>query len=193
MKRGVTLLETMVWIAIFTATMLAVSSSVLYFYRTSNYAIQEATAVTSAQRGVDSMVRTIREAAFSSIGAYPIIAMATSSFTFYANTDTDSGIEQVRLYISGNTVMEGIIQPTGDPAVYTGAEVATQLADNVKNNEQGVTMFTYYDQTGAQITNLSQIASLRFVTIDLVTDIDPNRTPTITTIRSSTALRNLVQ
>lgn len=193
MERGMTLIETMVWIAIFVATMLALSSSVLYFYRTSSYAIQEATAVTSAQRGVDSMVRTVRETAYSSIGAYPIIAMATSSFTFYANVDTDAGVEQVRYFISGTNLMRGVVEPSGDPAVYTGGETTNVVTDNVKNSEQGTNIFDYYDQNGAQITDFTQIASVRFVTVSIVTDIDPNRTPTLTTLRSSTALRNLTQ
>lgn len=188
-----TLIETMVWIAIFVATMLALSSSILYFYRTSSYAIQEATAVTSAQRGVDSMVRTVRETAYSSIGAYPIIAMATSSFTFYANVDTDAGVEQVRYFISGTNLMRGVVEPSGDPAVYTGGETTNVVTDNVKNSEQGTNLFDYYDQNGAQITDFTQIASVRFVTVSIVTDIDPNRTPTLTTLRSSTALRNLTQ
>ena len=45
--RGLTLIETVVWIAIFTSAMMALTTSVLVFYRTSNSAIQEATATAS--------------------------------------------------------------------------------------------------------------------------------------------------
>ncbi|MEK7601079.1 MAG: hypothetical protein AAB480_00915 [Patescibacteria group bacterium] len=190
--RGVTFIETLVWIVLFTLVMLAITQSVLYFYRTSNYVIQESTAISSAQRGIDSMVRVIREAAYSDTGAYPIVSMATSSFTFYANTDTDTPVEKVRYYISGTTLYLGVVNPSGDPAVYTGAEATTTLSDNIKNISQSVNLFTYYDQNGAQISDFTQIANVRFVTLNLVADIDPNRAPTLLTLRSSAALRNLI-
>ncbi len=191
-QAGVTLLETIVWISIFIAIMMAISQSVLYFYRTSNYAIQEATAISSAQRGIDSMVRTIREAAYSNVGAYPVVSMATSTFTFYANTDSDVLVEKVQYYISGTTLYLAITKPTGDPAVYTGAAATSTISDNVKNVSQSVNLFTYYDKNGAQVTDYTKIADVRFVTLNLVTDIDPNRAPTLTTLRSSAALRNLI-
>jgi type II secretory pathway pseudopilin PulG len=189
--RGFTLIETLVWIAIFTASMVAITTSVIYFYRTSNYAIEEATALTSVQHGMDAMVRVIREAAYSSVGAYPVIAMASSSFTFYANTDTDSLIERVHYYLSGTNIYLGILKPTGDPASYTGTETVSLVADNIKNASSSTNLFTYYDLNGAQMTDLTKIANLRFVTINIVADIDPNRAPTDTQLRSSATLRNL--
>ncbi len=191
-SRGITLLETVVWIGIFTFAMTAVSQSVLYFFRTSTYSIQESTAVTSTQRGIDSMVRSIREAAYSNVGAFPIVTISTSSFTYYANTDTDSLVEQVRYYVSGTTLYLGIIKPTGDPAVYTGAEATSTVSEYIKNISQGVNLFTYYDAAGAQISDFTKIGNVRFVTVNLVADIDPNRAPTLITLRSSAALRNLV-
>jgi type II secretory pathway pseudopilin PulG len=191
MQRGFTLIETLVWIAIFTASMVAIATSVIYFYRTSNYAIEEATALTSTQHGMDAMVRVIREAAYSSVGAYPIVAMATSSFTFYANVDSDAGVEKVRYYLSGTNVYEGVVEPSGDPATYTGSETATLVADNIKNSSSSMDLFTYYDQNGAQMSDLTKIANVRFVTVNIVADIDPNRAPTNTQLRSSATLRNL--
>jgi Tfp pilus assembly protein PilV len=190
-QAGFTLIETLVWIAIFTASMVAIATSVILFYRTSNYAIEAATALTSTQRGMDSMVRVIREAAYSSVGAYPVIAMATSSFTFYANTDGDSLVERVRYYLSGTNIYMGLLKPTGDPASYTGSETVSLIADNIKNASSSVDLFTYYDSSGAQMSDLSKIADVRFVTINLVADIDPNRAPTDTELRSSATMRNL--
>ena len=191
MQRGFTLIETLVWIAIFTASMIAITTSVVYFYRTSNFAIQEATALTSTQHGMDQMVRTIREATYSSVGAYPIVAMATSSFTFYANIDTDSGVERVHYYLSGTDMYKGVVEPAGDPATYSGSETATVIADNIKNTSSSVNLFTYYNSTGAQMSDLTKLADLRFVTINIVADIDPNRAPVVTQLRSSATLRNL--
>ena len=187
-----TLIEAIVWVSIFTMMMVSIATSITYFYRTSTYAIQESGAITSAQHGMDSMVRTIREAAYSSVGAYPIVAIATSSFTFYANVDTDTQAEQVQYYISGTNLYYAVVQPSGDPAVYTATPTVSLLSDNVRNASQSVNLFTYYDQNGAQISDYTKVGSVRYVTANLVIDVDPNRAPALTTLRSSAALRNLI-
>jgi hypothetical protein len=119
--------------------------------------------------------------------------MATSSFVFYVNIDSDSLVERVHYYLSGTSLYEGVLKPTGDPASYTGTETVTDISDYIKNNSQSVDLFTYYDANGALITDLTKIADLRFVMLNLVADIDPTRAPTLITLRSSATLRNLVQ
>jgi hypothetical protein len=192
LARGMSLVEAIVWIAMFIAAMLALTTSVLQFYRASSYSIQEATATASAQRGVDSLVQTIREASYASNGAYPIISIAPNEIRFYANTDSDPLIEQVHFYIAGNSLMEGVIQPAGDPPVYTGAETASDISDYVHNVDQNVPIFTYFDKNGTQITDYTRIGDVRFVSLNVMVDVNPVRAPTILTFRSSAALRNLI-
>lgn len=190
--RGIGLIETMVWITVFTSAMLALTTSLLYFYRTSNYAIQQASATGSAQRGMDLMIRTIREASYASNGAYPIISLAGNDFKFYADIDSDSGIEQVHYYLSGSNLMKGVVDPTGDPAVYTGAEVTSVVSQDVRNIAQSTLVFTYYDKNGVLISNYSKIGDVRYVSARLLVDVDPNKSPTPLSLNSSAALRNLI-
>jgi len=187
-----TIVETVVWIAMFVFAILALTSSVLYFYRTSNYAVQQASATVSAQRGIDTMIRVVREASYASNGAYPVVSLAANDLKFYADIDSDTGIEQVHYYLSGTSLMKGVIEPTGDPALYTGAESVSTVSDNVRNSIQGISLFTYYDKNGATITNFTKIGDVRYVSANLLVDVDPLRTPTLLTLRSSAALRNLV-
>lgn len=191
--RGMTLIETLVWIAVFTAAMLALTSSVLYFYRTNAYAIQQTSATASAQRGMDAIVRSIREAAYASNGAYPVVSLAPNEMRFYADVDADSGIEEVHYYLAGTSLMEGIRDPAGDPPSYDGSENALAISDNVRNAAQGVDLFTYYDEAGNQMSDLSRIGDLRFVRVRLLVDVDPNRSPVPLELRSSAALRNLIE
>lgn len=190
--RGITALETLIWISITVVVMTGISEALITFYRTSNFTIQEATAVTSVQRGLESMAKTIRVAAYSNVGAYPIVSLGTDDFVFYADVDGDSGVERVRYYLSGTTLYRGVIEPAGDPATYMGSEAVSTVTDNIKNASQSVNLFTYYDAAGAQITDYTRVADVRFVTINLVADIDPNRAPSLTSMRTSTALRNLI-
>ncbi|OGG53361.1 hypothetical protein A3H16_03965 [Candidatus Kaiserbacteria bacterium RIFCSPLOWO2_12_FULL_53_8] len=187
-----TIIETVVWIAIFLSVMLALTSSVLYFYRTSNYAIQQASATASAQHGLDLMIRTIREASYASNGAYPVVSLAANDLKFYADVDNDVGVELVHYYLSGNWLVKGTIEPTGDPAVYSGAEATSSVSQYVQNIPQSSALFTYFDKNGTQINNYTKIGDVRFITANLLIDVDTNKTPTPLNLRTSAAMRNLI-
>lgn len=186
-----TLVETIVWVSITSMLLLAITQSISYFYRTNTYAVEQGAAITSAQRGIEGVIKVMREAAYSSTGAWPIISMASSSFAFYADIDDDPFIEQIRFFVSDNSLVRGVIDPSGDPPVYTNPEVLSTVSDYVRNNEQDVPMFTYYDLDGAPMTDLSKIAEVRFVEVTVVVNINPFRLPNQFTLRSTAALRNL--
>jgi len=187
-----TMVEAVVWIGVFLSAMLALTMSVLYFYRTSSYTIQQATATASAQRGIDLMVRAIREASYASNGAYPIVSLAANDLKFYADVDSDPGIERIQYYISGTQLLKAIIEPSGDPAVYTGVAATSTISDYVQNISQNVALFTYYDENGVAITDYSKIADVRFVAANLLIDADRLKTPIPINLRSTAAMRNLI-
>ncbi len=186
-----TLIETVVWVSITLSAMLAIVTSVQYFYRTNNYAVEQAAAVSSAQRGIENMVKTMREASYSSNGAYPVIAMSTSSVAFYADVDNDPFIERLRFFVEGNSLKRGLIDPSGDPPVYTNPETIVSVSDYVRNIDQAVTTFRYYDLDGNLMTDLNDISALRFIEVTIVVNINPFRLPNQFTLRSTAALRNL--
>ncbi|MEK7106619.1 MAG: hypothetical protein AAB899_00330 [Patescibacteria group bacterium] len=189
--RGLTMLETIVWISILAMTLLALTSSLLYFYRTNRYAIEQSSAVTSAQRGIDKMIRTIREASYSSQGAFPIVSIGANDFVFYADVDSDPLIEKVHYYVSGTRLLEGITDATGDPPAYTGAETTSTISDYIHNLDQSVSAFRYYNASSTEITNYTQWANVRFVKASIIVNVDPNRLPNQLTLSSSATIRNL--
>lgn len=189
--RGMTMLEAVVWVSILSMTLLALTTSLLYFYRTNKYAVEQSSAVTSAQRGMDKLVRTIREASYSSQGAFPVVSIGADDFVFYADVDTDSLIEKVHYYVSGTGLFQGIMDATGDPPGYTTAEATSTLSDYVRNLTQSISTFRYYNASGTEITDYSKWANVRFVTASIVVNVDPNKLPNQLTLSSSAALRNL--
>lgn len=191
MKRGITFIESLVWVAVFVVSMMALIVSLLSFYRANNYTLDQAQAVSDARRAIDRVVQTLREATYSSEGAYPIIAMSTSSITFYADVDADPLIERVRYFLSGTALKRGVVDPSGDPPAYTAAEVIATTSEHIRNLELRSSLFTYLDESGATITNLTDVAALRFVTVEAVVNVKPERLPNELTIRSAAALRNL--
>lgn len=185
------MIETVVWIAVFVSAMLAIVSALLYFYHTNSYAIEQATATASAQHGLEQIVRTIREAAYSSQGAFPIVSISENDFVFYADVDDDSLIERVHYYISGTNLMRGVLKATGNPPDYTGSETSSVVADYVRNIEQGITTFHYYDELGSEITNYANWTSVRFVQVALAVNVTVGTLPNQFTLNSSAAIRNL--
>jgi type II secretory pathway pseudopilin PulG len=190
-RSGMTLLETLVWVAVLILICAAICDSLIFFYKTNENSINDSDATISAQNGIDTMVRTIREAAYSASGAYPIVSIAPNEMVFYANVVSTSSIEKADYAVVGGSLIQGLVEPAGDPPVYAGAEASSTLSTNVQNIQQSVAAFTYYDQNGSLITNYSQIANVRYVAVSIVVNVDPNR-PDFVTLRSAAALRNLV-
>lgn len=187
-----TLVEALVWVAVFGMAVGAISSSILYFYRTNRYVLEQSQAISSAQRSIDRVVRTLREVAYSSDGAYPLVALATSSITFYADIDSDPYIERVRYTLVDETVMQGITDPIGDPLTYSGAvEDVSVLANDIRNISQGTNMFEYFDSAGNEITDLSDVLAVRFINVNVIANVNPISLPNEFTLRSSATLRNL--
>ncbi len=192
--KGMTLIEMLMAISIFSIIILAVTYSAAAFYRYNAYGLEQAQAVDSARRGIEPSINNIREATYSDEGAYPVISATANSFSFYSDINGDNSIEKIRLYLdtSSNTFKRGVIKSAGDPPVYDGQpETIVVLADNVRNIEQAVDIFKYYDNTGIEITNLSNVSSVAFVKMSVVVNINPVRSPNDFTLRASAALRNL--
>jgi type II secretory pathway pseudopilin PulG len=193
-QAGMTLIEAVVWIAIFTVIMLTLTQSLLYFYRANRYSFQEAEAISAAQKGMNVAVEALRTAGYANNGAYPVVSIAPNQVTFYASVvKGDPLIQEVRLFVQGTGLYEGTIEPTGDPLTYNqSSEVITNLSNYVQNLTLATTTFIYYDENGNQITNYNDYTDMRLVTINLIVDVSTSSLPTQLTLTSSAALRNLV-
>lgn len=188
-----TFIEALVWIAVFISAVIALSTVLISFYRANNYALKDANAISSAQHSMDIVVRAIRTASYSNVGAYPVISISANQISFYAPVyKGDPNIQQVRFFVQGNSLMEGIIEPAGDPPTYTGTEALSDMSDYVQDIAVGTSTFLYYDQSGNPITNYSLFQNVRFVTVNLIVDVSTTSLPTQLTLTSSAALRNLI-
>ncbi len=191
-NKGISFIETIITIAIFTMIMTVVSTSVLYFYRTNTFGIKQVYAIESARKGVELMARDIREIIYSDEGSYPVIEFNHNYFYFYSDIDRDTNIERIKYYIDGSNLKKAVTKSTGDPLVYDDInETVSIISDNVRNIDQGIHIFTYYDDTGTEIVDFDSEIDIAFVKIKLIVNIDPNRSPEEFTLRSSATLRNL--
>ncbi len=191
-RKGFTLVETVVTVAIFTLAMTLIIVSLLVFYRSNTYVMEQSFAINNARKGVEFMVEDIREAAFSESGSYPVISAASTTISFYSDIDTDNETEQVRYFLNGTNLEKGVIGPTGNPALYNpiNEEIQT-VSQEVRNGALGIDIFEYYDSTGALVADLNQITDIAYIRVNLVINVNPVRLPNDFTLRSSVTLRNL--
>jgi type II secretory pathway pseudopilin PulG len=188
---GVSFIESLIVVAAFTIILLAVVSSLQSFYRVNSFNIEQAFAVSSARKGVEVMVRDIREAIYADDGAYPISNIGSTTITFFSDVDGDDNTERVRFFLEGNLFKKATLEPSGDPPQYVGTENISTISDNVRNDEEGTPIFQYFDDTGAEITDFSNVFDVAFIKVSLIVNINPTRLPNEFTIRSSATLRNL--
>jgi len=189
-RRGMTLIEVLIVVALVPIIMVSIVDSVLAFYRANSTSFEEAYQIQSASNGIGVLVRDLREATYADNGSYPVAAIASSSVTFYADVNRDGSVDRVRYELDGTTLSRAIT-PAGMPPTYTGAAATSSVSDSVRNFGDGTAVFRYYDSSGAEIDDMADVADVRSVTITLVVDITPNHSPGEFTLRSSATLRNL--
>src|SRR3989344_2719924 len=117
----------------------------------------------------------VRSAGPSSIGAYPIEAASTSSFSFYSDVDKDGLFERVRYFLVTSTVQQGIIKPAGNPLVYTtSTETTITLIANVTQSTS-TAIFSYYDSTytGSEAALTLPIDASKVRAVKISVYIDP--------------------
>jgi len=188
---GFTLTETLVVIAIGSFIMLAIGQAIVFFYDTNEYAVQQSAAIRNAKQGVSSLVRDIREATFADTGAYPVAKMSTTSLTVFADVNRDERVEKVYYYLEDSDLNRVVTSPTGTPPTYSGSKSTSTVASDIRNQQQDTPIFTYFDIDGNQIVSNSNRRDLAFTEIELIVNIDPNRQPENTVIKSSATLRNV--
>lgn len=189
---GFSLVETLVLVAVFTLMVGAISGSVWFFYRTNAYTVEQSAAVSSAGSGVTNMVRDVREATYSEEGAYPIISMAENELVFYSDVGQDNSVERIRYFLDGDILKRELTRPAGDPPSYPGTPDETaEVAHDVLNISESVPVFTYFDTDGNEIVNVDNVTDLRFVRVNVIVNVDPQRLPEEFTLRSGALLRNL--
>jgi type II secretory pathway component PulJ len=115
------------------------------------------------------IIRTeIRSMSSSNKGDYPIIKVATSTFTFYNDTNNDGRKEKIRYFLSDNNLKRGIIESAGNSDIYDSEkEIITNLIRNIANDTE--TIFDFYDSNYNIISNplTEKITDIRLIKINI--------------------------
>jgi prepilin-type N-terminal cleavage/methylation domain-containing protein len=126
----------------------------------------------------------IRSAAPSAAGAYPIVAAATSSFSFYDSVNANGVVDYISYYLASSTIYRAVIAPTGTPATYpTSSQIVYDMIDNVSlvssSASSSTPLFTYYGTSytgsaGQALTSPTAVATVRLVQISFSSATEKN-------------------
>lgn len=195
-RRGLTLVETVVTIGIYTVLMLVITLSIQNLYQQNAYTIAQSREVDNARRGLDRLMRDALEMVPAEDGTFPVVVREPHRFGFFSDTDQDDGVEYVEFAYSGtSTITKATHEPSGYPASYDFSvpDTVTTLSRYVQNQVQGTSTFYYYDDTGTLLGGGALLTDVHFVQAQLLINVDPLRSPGGYTLRSSVAPRNLIE
>ncbi len=194
-NKGFSLAEIVIVVGILGMIMVVIGAFQRDIFVNTKFA-QDSLSTTQDSRNIlRMMVRELRTSSSGNDGSYPLISASTSTLSFYSDVDADGLKDKVRYYVATTTLTKGLIKPTGSPLTYVAAnEVFSILAYNLKNSSS-TPLFEYYDNayagTSSPLTQPVVISNVRLVKINLMVDVDPNKSPNVRTYTSQVNLRNL--
>lgn len=194
-KKGMTLVEMLIVTFLFSILMIALGNTVSSLYKANSYTISQSYQISNARKGVQALTRDVREMTFADDGTFPLARMEEHLIGFYSDIDRDDSVEYVEYELATSTILtKRIYNATGTPTTYdtSVADETYILSEYVQNIIQGTSTFMYYDTYGNQSTATSSITDIRYITIQLIVNIDPIRNPGQFMLRSSAALRNVI-
>jgi len=195
--KGLSLLELIVVMGIFSFLVVGVSMFMLSSYRYERIVTDQLSGQKEARRAVSDIINLVRTAEYSSTGGYPIEEATPYSLIFYANTDSDNFRERVRYWITQDgTLMKGVVKPTGSPLTYDlENEVQTVIAEYVMNEVIEKPLFYYYDEdytgTGDPLSYPLSVVDIRMVRVSIDIEKDIDKSPVPLNVESLTHIRNL--
>ncbi len=194
-KKGMSLIEMIMAIAIVTIGMEAMTILFLRSWESNKFIIEMGNASLIASRGVNQVVKEIRRTRQADNGDYPVESGDDFDLKVYLDIDRDNITERVHYYLSGSTLYRGITNPTsGTPVTYPSGDETTDIISTSVVNTESDPIFYYYNADYPADTPLVTpvaISNVRLVKVHLMINIDPNHAPDFINIESFAELRNL--
>jgi prepilin-type N-terminal cleavage/methylation domain-containing protein len=194
LAQGFTLIEMIMVIAINSVLMIVITTTISSIYQNNSYAFAQANEIEVSRRGVGVWVRDAREMTLAATGAFPIAVLENNRMGFYSDIDKDNLVEYVEYSLSSTTLRKRTYNPVGYPPVYstTTPDSIEILSEFVQNISQGQKIFTYYDSLGVELASpAAMLTDVRYISMKIIVNIDPLRSPGEFALQASAAPRNL--
>jgi len=197
-QRGLTLVEMLIAIAIFSMILSGTLLLIRYIYKNYGFAMEQGLSLNEVQGGLKTIVNEIRGAQSADSGAYAIASADEFDFVFYADVDNDGATERVHYYLQNGIIQRGIAESSGSPPIYPSEDQTTsELVTHVVNTaDQPLFYFHDTNYPVDQINNplpvpISDVSMIRLVKMDIYYNYDPYRAPNNIRLESFVEMRNL--
>jgi type II secretory pathway pseudopilin PulG len=141
----------------------------------------------------EKAAQALRDFEKTTRGATAVLSSNSNELVFqgYLLGDMQPAASQVRYYCDSGTLIKGVIHPegTGPTFTYPSSEEFSQMV--VRNVVNCSTLFTYYNDASAQISDPVPADAVRMVKLTVSIDKDITKAPEALTASTSVNLRNL--
>lgn len=193
-QRGFTLVEALVVVALNTVLLLVITNTVTQLYKNYGYTFEQSNEIEVARKGLGTWVRDAREMTTGANGAFALVTAGTSSIGFYSDIDKDNSIEYVEYSLGTSTTLRKYTyNPTASSTYSTTTASGVEImSEYVQNGKQNVVIFRYYNSSGALVASpQAMISDITYITMNIIVNIDPVRSPGEFMLQGSAAPRNL--
>lgn len=191
---GFTLVEVIMVVALNTILMMVIATTVTQLYKNHSYTFEQSNEIEVARRGLGTWVRDAREMTTGANGAFALVLAGTSTIGFYSDIDKDNSIEYVEYRLGTSTTLRKFTyNPTASSTYSTTTPNSVEvMSEYVQNGRQNVVIFRYYDSNGALVASpQAMISDITYITMNIIVNIDPVRSPGEFMLQGSSAPRNL--
>lgn len=170
-KKGFTLVETIVVVAIFSMLALGVNAIFTHIFSSSRNRLASMDVIDQARLATTNFTNEIRVASVGVDGSFPIVTADRREIIFYSNYNQENGlISKILYYTASSTLYKSTIVPTGSPLSYNSAneKIKTVQTDLASTTER---IFYYYDGDfdgkSAPLSEPVNVNDIKFVKINL--------------------------
>ena len=202
--KAFTLIETLVVIFVFSVVIMMTGNFIVMGYKTQSYTYQQSIAINEARKGIEVMVKEIREAQTGENGAHIIEDAQEKEFVFYSDIDNDDRVEKIKYFIDddNNEFKKLIYEPNNWTfSDLQNAEIGTIFYPTSPSREFTMcqylvdappSVFTYFNAEGEELTELPAIKKhTKTIKVRLLINVNPNHSPDAFELSSEASLRNL--
>jgi len=194
-RKGLTLVEMLVAISIFTIGIAGFTMLFANSWKSNSFILEEGVASSQASWTITKISSELREARQSDAGDYMVKTASANELVIFINNDEDDNIERVRYYLDddNDVLKKGVAEASGSPLSYPAdysSDTVTNMAIYVMNSGGSEPVFQYYDNNNGLLPSPFP-TDIRVIEVNLWINIKPQSAPENVKIGTSVELRNL--
>jgi type II secretory pathway pseudopilin PulG len=198
-KKGISLVDTLIAITIFSFLMISVGIMVVHFMRTQTDTLQQIRSASEARIAIKRLSRSLTNMSNGADGSFPVVSANDDELVYYSDLDGDLVTERIRYYVADQIIREEILFFDSTSQTYTQTGKQDKYIIGSVINTAAEPLFLYYQKgydglntpETYQLTEPINIAQINSVEINLMVNVDPANNPDTFNIKEHINLRNL--